>query len=396
MQKPARVLRLGLLWHSLTSDNLGVGALTVAHIALLEAAAQRVGVEVEFVILGWKDRRAPYRKGANVEIVELRMKDFFKPVGGLYSRLRGCDLVFDISAGDSFTDIYGTKRMATVTGAKRLTLLARRDLILAPQTIGPFDKGWARRAAFSVMRGAAVVATRDDLSIDFLRGLAYDGPLIAASDVALRLPCDPVERAPGGPVKVGLNVSGLLFNGGYTRGNMFELREGYADLIRALLTRLTARPDHEVHLVPHVISDDFEVEDDYRVSQTLAAEFPAVRVAPKFADPVEAKTYIAGLDFFAGARMHACIAAFSTGVPVLPMAYSRKFAGLFGALGYDLLADCREDDNARILEIFDDALDRREEIATQARLSLAVGLERLAQYEEAVEDRMRAALSHAP
>lgn len=46
------------------------------------------------------------------------------------------------------------------------------------------------------------------------------------------------------------------------------------------------------------------------------------------------------MDFFAGARMHACIAAVSSGVPVYPLAYSRKFNGLFvETLGYPEMGD---------------------------------------------------------
>ena len=67
----------------------------------------------------------------------------------------------------------------------------------------------------------------------------------------------------------------------------------------------------------------------------LRARYPRAIVAPAFRTPVEAKSYIAGMDFFAGARMHACIAAVSSGVPVYPLAYSRKFNGLFvETLGY--------------------------------------------------------------
>jgi polysaccharide pyruvyl transferase WcaK-like protein len=63
-------------------------------------------------------------------------------------------------------------------------------------------------------------------------------------------------------------------------------------------------------------------------------------LAPFFINPIEAKSYISGLDFFMGARMHACIAAFSSGVPVFPVSYSRKFFGLFrDSLGYQHLGD---------------------------------------------------------
>ena len=46
----------------------------------------------------------------------------------------------------------------------------------------------------------------------------------------------------------------------------------------------------------------------------LGYAIPGTVLAPRFSTPSEAKTYIAGLDFFMGARMHACIAAFSSGV----------------------------------------------------------------------------------
>src|SRR5690606_38493929 len=147
----------------------------------------------------------------------------------------------------------------------------------------------------------------------------------------------------GGPVRVGLNVSGLLMAGGYDRGNMFGLRMDYPALVREIVGRFRAHPDGcELHLVAHVIPHGTDagealagLEDDHRAARALAAEFPGVVVAPAFRTPSEAKSYIAGLDFFMGARMHSCIAAFSAGVPVVPMAYSRKFAGLFGSLGYD-------------------------------------------------------------
>lgn len=368
----------------MNSDNLGVGALTLSNIAIVSAAAERAGVTPRFVVLGWTDPRPHYEQRPGVEVVGLRMKDFVRPTGGLFSHLRRCDLVLDIGAGDSFADIYGPRRFAVLLASKILTLLARRPLVLSPQTIGPFARPWVRRAAVQVMRRASAVTTRDDLSTAFLREIGYDGPVIEASDVALRLPFTAPDRRPEGPLRIGLNVSGLLFNGGYTRDNMFGLAAAYPEVIRALLSRLLARGDCEVHLVPHVISDEIEVEDDYRASARLCEEFPELILAPKFAGPSEAKSYIAGLDFFAGARMHACIAAFSSGVPVLPMAYSRKFAGLFGSLGYEALIDCRADDQATVLAKFDAALADRARLQAEVKTGLAAGLARLARYEDAL------------
>ena len=56
------------------------------------------------------------------------------------------------------------------------------------------------------------------------------------------------------------------------------------------------------------------------------------------------------MDFFVGARMHATIGAFSSGVPVVPMAYSRKFNGLFiDTLDYPYICDMRESGNTEII-----------------------------------------------
>ena len=67
----------------------------------------------------------------------------------------------------------------------------------------------------------------------------------------------------------------------------------------------------------------------------MKKEFEQLIEAPGFSTPVEVKSYISAMDVFTGARMHATIAAFTTGVPVIPFSYSTKFEGLFKSMGYD-------------------------------------------------------------
>lgn len=381
--------RIGLLWHSLTSDNLGVGALTVSNIAIIREICAELGVTPEFVILGWPDRPEPYSREPDVSIRSLRFRDFFRLKGGFFAEARRCDLVVDIGAGDSFADIYGTKRILTQLISKGLVLLARRPLALAPQTLGPFAKAHWRRLSLAVMRRAAMVATRDDLSTAFVRDIGYKGEVIEASDVALLLPFDPAPRESGGPVKVGLNVSGLLFNGGYSGDNMFGLTLDYAGLIRRIVEHFTGMEGVELHLVGHVISKDQPIEDDYRVCAKLAEEYPGAVLAPEFGSPSAAKSYISSMDFFMGARMHACIAAFSSGVPVTPMAYSRKFAGLFGTLGYDVTADCKSQSADEVMEVIRTCFENREEVRRQALEAGERGRARLATYRAAISGLLR-------
>ncbi len=387
------MLNICLILHSAQSDNLGVGALTLADIAILRAAAQQAGQRVRFTLIDWHNPRAPYVEGSDITIERITARELVRP--GRFGRLlREADMVVDIGGGDSFADIYGRKRLILMFLMKFRAHLAGKPYVLAPQTMGPFRRRISRVLARYSLNRCTLVCTRDRPSVEHLRALGYRGRIVEACDVALRLPHDPPPsddppRPADSRPRVGINVSGLLMNGGYTGRNMFGLSVDYPSLMRQIITRLRKdRADPEIILVPHVISESQPVEDDYRVCAELAQEFPELQVAPRFTSPIEAKSFIAGLDFFMGARMHSCIAAFSAGVPVVPMAYSRKFAGLFGSLGYEHTVDCTSESEEKIVARIGDAFARRTALAADITPALSKGHERLALYEQAVADMM--------
>ena len=83
--------------------------------------------------------------------------------------------------------------------------------------------------------------------------------------------------------------------------------------------------------------------------------------------------------------MHACIAAFSSGVPVTPMAYSRKFEGFFGALGFNNVADCRSESEDAIFAKIISGFEKRDALTEKLLKACAAGLEKLKPYEAALE-----------
>jgi colanic acid/amylovoran biosynthesis protein len=381
------MLTIGLLWHSLNSDNLGVGALTFSNIAIVEGVAKELGQDVRFKVLCWRDPGPMQLNRPNIEVVQLTTKALINP-RAYFAQVRSCDLVLDISGGDSFADIYGLRRFRLNILAKMQVLMAGRPLILSPQTVGPFNNKSSQTLARAMMKRAKAVITRDAPSTAYVKELGISG-VIEATDVAFRLPHTQAVKTKGGKAKVGLNLSGLLTNGGYDRNNMFALKCDYPALAQKLVSHFAARKDCELHLVGHVNSEKIEVEDDYRVAQRLAAEYPGVIVAPRFANPVDAKSYISGLDFFTGSRMHACIAAFSTGVPVVPIAYSRKFAGVFGTLGYKHNTDCKTQTADEIAAAVIHGFENRDALAKDVAVSSATALARLSVYEDVLKTWMR-------
>lgn len=349
-----------LAWHNLNSSNYGVGALAIAHIAMLLEAAKSAGVEVVLETLGTPNvsglavkEEVEQRFGVKISHVDFSLRQLaqdalhFKfPLVRVFGKY---DLVLDIGEGDSFTDIYGAKRFYVQLSTKVLGILSGAQLVFAPQTIGPFNGRLVKVFAAWIMRRARSVYVRDKKSGQFAEELGIG--VVEVSDVAFSLPYNPMPRR---KEAVGINVSGLMWNGGYTGGNEFGLKIDYRELIIKMVEGFRVR-GKEVHLIGHVISQDIPVEDDYRACEAVKQIFPAddlVLIAPRFLSPIEAKSYISQMEFFTGARMHATIGALSSGVPTVPVAYSRKFSGVFGSIGYSYTLDAFAPESKGLLEQF--------------------------------------------
>jgi polysaccharide pyruvyl transferase WcaK-like protein len=351
---------IGLCWHGDSSGNLGVGALTVGQMALVRRAAERAGVAVAFHLFKPFDPDPSYIAEGITERHILNGRFMLSPTG-YWKALGKLDLMLDIGAGDSFADIYPDKRFAYIMATKELCLLRGVPLVLAPQTIGPFSRPLHIRAARHAMERAAAVFARDPLSMAAIRAIAPGARAHEAIDVAFALPYTPGTRGPG--LRVGINVSGLLYSGGYGSSNDYGLTIDYRAFTRRLIDALLERGDVTVELIAHVHTPRIPRDDDGTAIAELAAAYPAVVAVPPFPSPQAAKSHISGLDFLVGARMHATIAAYSSGVPVLPVSYSRKFEGLYAALDYPWLIPAQGMTTDQAVAHALDAFDRRADLA---------------------------------
>lgn len=372
-----KTIRIGLLWHATAAGNLGVGALSVGNMALARAAAARSGLTPQFTVIGPREVGAPYITDDDVTLRNITGRYMASPAG-YAADLKRLDILLDIGAGDSFADIYPDKRFAYIIATKAMAIMAGKPLVLSPQTIGPFTRQPHKAIAAWACRRAKVVFARDPLSMAVLKQMSPEADARQVIDVAFALPYDKPVRKAAGPVRVGINVSGLLMHGGYAGGNEYGLGFDYPALTRALLAAFTGMPGVEVHMVPHVMAPGMPSDDDGAAADRMVAEFPAVRRHPDFASPSAAKSFIAGLDFLVGARMHATIAAYSAGVPVIPISYSRKFEGLYKGLDYRWMVPATGMDTAAATAFILDAFARRVEVAgdiARGAPAIAAGLE---------------------
>ncbi|MBX3177317.1 MAG: polysaccharide pyruvyl transferase family protein [Candidatus Hydrogenedentes bacterium] len=277
-------------------------------------------------------------------------------LGGLHnasaSAIRSADAILDISGGDSFSDIYGSRRFRAVTLPKIITLQQNKPLILLPQTFGPFKKASNASVAKRIVSAATMSWARDTRSFCVLQELlgrsfdpekhrvgvdvAFGLPATRPSDSVLGYASDWLEDK--GTAIVGINVSGLLHNAPDAATAQYGFRADYRQVITAFIGRLLSETGDRILLVPHVVSSPGHYESDIQACLDVADSFPhelgvRVAVSPVVSDPCEAKWIISRCKWFCGTRMHSAIAALSSGVPAAGISYSPKTLGVFESCG---------------------------------------------------------------
>lgn len=389
---------IALLGLSVSSRNQGVQALGASLVSLCVRNASDVGIRM---LLGHaQPELLRYRVGGTdclIPVVNFRLsprstlRDHLAwivamsvlyrllPFSSTRQFLSGCtpwiqaleQSVFsgDIRGGDSFSDIYGMKRFVTGFLAAWTVVLVKGSIVQFPQTYGPFKSPVARWLARFLMLRSSIIMARDKASRRVAQELV--GPsreVLLSPDVAFALqalrpesleltpPLPPAGPLPAGVI--GVNVNGLMYQGGYTRDNMFGLKMDYPGFLRKLLMALLQEQSQEIWLVPHTYAPAGDVESDPEASYQLRDSLPPgmqtrVRILAAEYDPHEVKGVIGMCDFFIGSRMHSCIAALSQGIPCVGVAYSMKFHGVFESVGMEnWVVDGRSvDDNEAVRRI---------------------------------------------
>ena len=164
-------------------------------------------------------------------------------------------------------------------------------------------------------------------------------------------------------VKIGINISGLLYKGGFHSKNQFGLSINYKKYIETLIEYLLSKKEYEIHLIPHVIDlNENAYDDDYKITEEIQKKYDNCVLPPPFKTPIEAKSYISNMDIFIGSRMHSTIASFSSGVVTIPISYSRKFEGLYDSLDYPYVINATKTNEEIAIEKVKEYIDKKDEL----------------------------------
>lgn len=300
------------------------------------------------------------------------------------------DMTCDITGGDSFSDIYGMKRLLMGYLIKRICQISGKPFVMLPQTYGPFKFNMSKKLARKILLQTDKIYSRDKESLGTIENLiGKTNKTTVCPDVAFSL--EPasrekiIQKFDNAKILIekineirarkcqliGFNISGLLYNGGYTGNNELGIQEDYKKSVNEIINYFLSQDETSVMLVPHVVPGSVGLENDLvacrRIWNNLPENFQNRTIIVEtdndqlFFDQNEIKYLIGLCDFFLGSRMHATIAAISQCIPTVGLAYSKKFAGVYETVGIeDCVVDLRKHNTEKILGLIEIIFNRKD------------------------------------
>lgn len=337
-------IKVGINGIDYSYGNLGCQALAFSIMNELEEISKKDGVKLFYTIFFYKiseEKSKELSKLLKIDedrihqvLMKTKSQKQNRIVKGEYKK---CDFIIDMSGGDSFSDIYGIKRMVKESFYKNIAIKNKIPLVLGPQTYGPYNHKLSKIIAKKIFKKAKLIFSRDEESAEVVKNMSGRESLVT-TDIAMRLPYKKEEKKKN---SIGINISALMWYGGYSGKNQFSIKLDYKKLIKKIIEEYKEK--YDIYLFSHVNATGIQAEDDYLICKEISKKYN-VKLAPKFENAIQAKSFISSLELVIASRMHATIAAFSTGVPAISIAYSKKFERLYNNLNYKYFINAMKND----------------------------------------------------
>lgn len=291
-------------------------------------------------------------------VVSRIIEIFSHLIGGLIWRLSGglikifrsteftqYDLFIDLS-GESLTDYYGQVSLLKCLYPLALGRLLKRKVVVYGQSIGPFDRTIGRMIARFVLNRVSLIIARDEYSMEFLKKYKITkAPVYRTTDPAFILKpaskkrTEEILQIEGFKRTEASIVIGVAASRGSFRrsvsgsGNIDETYQHFVGTLAQSLDALIERLNADILLIPHVISVRQDDRDVGRKIYQLLKNRDRVKLIEGEYTTEELKGIIGECNLFIGSRMHANIAALSSHVPTIAIAYSHKMLSLMEGIG---------------------------------------------------------------
>ncbi|WP_256987333.1 polysaccharide pyruvyl transferase family protein [Rhodococcoides fascians] len=307
-------------WADDISTNLGVRALASGAKCFVQQAFPEA--EIDFQSFGSGSSPLDITERSMLKAAVNRSSEISKWISEY-------DLVLDMRAGDSFADIYGIRRVISMSLLTEIAHRKKVPVVLGPQTIGPFTSRMGKALARRALNKADQVFARDSVSAEYAKGIGrqVDSRM---TDVVFCIPAP----EPAVSRDIGLNVSGLLWESNPHVSNL-----EYRNHLEQLCSRLLGE-GRSITLFPHVLNST-DPDNDLPAVEALQRIFGQdvdIYIPTGLED---VRSLVSSCDVVIGSRMHACLNAISVGTPAISLSYSRKFEPLLSDLGWNYNIDLK-------------------------------------------------------
>lgn len=272
-----------------------------------------------------------------------------KMYSDVVAQAQDCDICVSIG-GDTYC--YGDNHGIQVL-TKELKKSGKK-IVLWGASIGEEDLSEDKLRSLEVFDA---IFTRESLTYELLKNKNANKNIFLNPDPAFCMERDAVELIEGFTKDntLGLNVSPLI------EGYNPEITNITSDFIRYILENTTLK----ILLIPHVVEKG---NNDYEYMTRFYEKFKnsgRVEILPSDLNAKQYKGYIANTRFFIGARTHATIAAYSSGVPTAVLGYSVKSRGiakdLFGEERF-VLDSKTLIDSQPVVDVFNSLVENEQEV----------------------------------
>jgi len=235
-----------------------------------------------------------------------------------YNELSSASLVLSIG-GDNYSDDYSTGEF--FWNLARLANKCKVPFVIWGGSVGPFNKKKSINNARAGLKAVSLITARENITIDYLKKFGYGGRIVRVYDTAFKLKSKTVDMPLFSRNKeiIGFNISPLYSR--FTNYNSKDILKICYEFLNEVST------NYNILLIPHVMFPDPD-NNDWEYMKYLSENLQNAHLVSAEYNSQELKYIISNCSFFIGARTHATIAAFSSGIPTLSLGYSIKAKGL--------------------------------------------------------------------
>lgn len=265
-------------------------------------------------------------------------------LGKEFNAYMKADLIVDLS-GDGYSDeitplgsiIHSLQLLPGIIMGKRIFICA--------QSLGPFNTSFTRLLVKFVFSKVSLLTVRENLSKKYLESIGLKRGISITGDCAFGMSPNISEHVKKWHVKFdnwkdqGQIIFGVSLSKRLSRFVFPEVEDKaqkynlYIKTMARIIDQLVNLYNCKVVFIPHVLGPS--LVDDRITHRDIYKYIKKLENVVMLEDSLktdEMKGIISKVDYMISARMHALIAAYSTGVPGVAIGYSHKYEGIIGKM----------------------------------------------------------------